>query len=141
MTDQFRHNINHTTPDQGAGMTSLTPAKARATTYRKRPVEIEAMRFGDTTFEARAVYLWVEKNTDGSFEPLAVLEGKVPPPKSGVSIDPSDGALLIATLEGVMKARPGDYIIRGVQGEFYPCKGDIFEATYERVVERITDED
>lgn len=38
-----------------------------------------------------------------------------------------------ATLEGVMRASPGDYIIRGMKGEFYPCKPDIFEATYERV--------
>lgn len=40
---------------------------------------------------------------------------------------------LIPTLEGTMQAFPGDWIIRGVQGEFYPCKSDIFEATYERV--------
>ena len=39
--------------------------------------------------------------------------------------------LKIQTLEGVMTAQQGDYIIRGVQGEFYPCKPDIFEQTYE----------
>ena len=39
--------------------------------------------------------------------------------------------LLIDTLEGVMKARVGDYIIKGVHGEFYPCKPDIFNETYE----------
>lgn len=39
--------------------------------------------------------------------------------------------IYIATLEGTMTARDGDYIIRGVKGEFYPCKPDIFEATYE----------
>ena len=54
-------------------------------------------------------------------------------PGSGVSIDPATGFMPIATLEGVMQAKPGDYIIRGVQGEFYPCKPDIFEATSERV--------
>ena len=43
------------------------------------------------------------------------------------------GVILINTLEGVMKAMPGDYIIKGVQGEVYPCKPDIFEATYEKV--------
>lgn len=42
-----------------------------------------------------------------------------------------DETLLIQTLEGVMEARPGDWIIKGVAGEFYPCKPDIFEATYE----------
>lgn len=41
--------------------------------------------------------------------------------------------LLIPTLEGVMEASEGDYIIKGVKGEFYPCKPDIFEATYEPV--------
>jgi hypothetical protein len=42
---------------------------------------------------------------------------------------------LINTLEGVMLARKGDYIITGVKGERYPCKPDIFEATYEKVEE------
>ena len=41
--------------------------------------------------------------------------------------------LYIETLEGTMQANPGDYIIRGVKGEYYPCKPDIFEATYEPV--------
>lgn len=41
--------------------------------------------------------------------------------------------LLIATLEGVMRTNPGDYIIRGVEGEFYPCKPSIFNGTYERI--------
>ncbi len=40
-------------------------------------------------------------------------------------------SLTIRTLEGVMRADIGDMIIRGVKGEFYPCKPDIFEATYE----------
>ena len=40
---------------------------------------------------------------------------------------------MIPTLEGDMLVRPGDYIIKGVQGEFYPCKPDIFEQTYEEV--------
>ena len=43
--------------------------------------------------------------------------------------------LEIITLEGVMKAQPGDCIIKGVKGEFYPCKPDIFEKTYEPVEE------
>jgi len=41
--------------------------------------------------------------------------------------------LLITTLEGEMRASPGDYIIKGIKGEFYPCKPDIFECTYEKV--------
>lgn len=43
------------------------------------------------------------------------------------------GCIAINTLEGVMTASPGDYIIQGLQGEFYPCKPDIFLASYERV--------
>ena len=46
-----------------------------------------------------------------------------------------DEAIVIPTLEGNMIASKGDWIIRGVQGEYYPCKSDIFEATYERVEE------
>lgn len=44
-----------------------------------------------------------------------------------------DGTLLIDTLEGVMIGRSGDWIIKGVNGEYYPCKPDIFEKTYEPV--------
>ncbi len=44
-----------------------------------------------------------------------------------------DSWLEIFTLEGTMRANVGDYIIRGVQGEFYPCRADIFKATYELV--------
>ena len=48
-------------------------------------------------------------------------------------IEVSTGSAFIATLEGTMEARIGDYIIRGIRGEIYPCKPDIFEATYEPV--------
>jgi hypothetical protein len=95
--------------------------------FRKKPVEIEAMRFIGNTAETMAVYHWIENNTLGSFDPLGDV------PASGVSIDPATGQMLIATLEGVMSAKLGDWIIRGVHGEFYPCKPDIFDATYERV--------
>ena len=44
---------------------------------------------------------------------------------------PEDGSMLIKTLEGEMCAQPGDWIIRGIKGELYPCKPDIFAATYE----------
>lgn len=45
----------------------------------------------------------------------------------------TDEEVYIETLEGVMKANPGDWIIRGVRGELYPCKPDVFAATYEAV--------
>ena len=100
-------------------------------TYRKRPVVIEAMRYASPNAHAHAVYQWIEANTLGSFEPMSVIEGRQHYPASGVSIDPRDGRLIISTLEGLHWADHGDWIIRGVQGEFYPCKPDIFAATYE----------
>lgn len=113
--------------------------------FRKKPVVIEARQFcgggaglegGPTphsTSDTHAIYQWIERNTLGSFEPLDVIEGRKPWPDSGVTIDPRDGRMVIATLEGGHWVNLGDYIIRGVQGEFYPCKPDIFEATYEPV--------
>jgi len=48
--------------------------------------------------------------------------------------DIGNGTIQIVTLEGAMIAYPGDWIIRGIKGELYPCKPDIFEATYELVI-------
>lgn len=103
--------------------------------YVMKPVFIEAMQLVGSAAEWHAIYTWVEENTLGSFEPLAVLEGRVPAPESGVSIDPVNGSLLLATPKGVMRAVEGDWIIRDVQGEFRLCTDaifqDIFQATYE----------
>lgn len=79
--------------------------------YRKKPVVIDAVLWdGDlTTIEPLASYGQVEQNL-------------------------GEKALLIPTLEGVMRAEVGDWIIRGIKGELYPCKPDIFAATYEAVV-------
>lgn len=94
--------------------------------FRKKPVVIEARQLVGSNPDLHDVYHWIEKNTQGSFDPD---DDEVP--ASGVSIDPETGFMLIATLEGVMQAKPGDWVIRGVQGEFYPCRSDIFEETYE----------
>jgi hypothetical protein len=77
--------------------------------YRKKPVVIEAWLNADDTGPLPD---WV----------VAAELGRQP-----------GGVILLGTLEGVMQAQIGDYIIRGVKGEFYPCKPDIFEATYEAV--------
>jgi hypothetical protein len=50
---------------------------------------------------------------------------------NGTATYGDEPSLRIRTLEGVMTASPGDWVIRGVAGEFYPCKPDIFSATYE----------
>ena len=92
----------------------------KPTKYRKKPVVIEAMRFD---VSSRRAMTEVARWCGGRI----VSEAK--------ASDRTDVAhwLNIPTLEGVMKASPGDYIIRGVQGEFYPCKPNIFEDTYEAV--------
>ena len=85
----------------------MTPKK-----YRKKPVVIEAMELRiDTLFDVAA---WCNGDAHSEREPGALA----------IWVD-------IPTLEGVMRADRGDYIIRGVKGEFYPCKPDIFAATYE----------
>ena len=82
------------------------------TKYRKKPVEIETFRF--QIDEVMPDWFIEEMNRN------AVLTYE-------------DGTCVIVTLEGEMRANYGDYIIKGVQGELYPCKPDIFEATYEKV--------
>jgi hypothetical protein len=99
--------------------------------YRKKPVEIEAERVPVyEEWESTTAYL------DRCLE-LADWCGGV----SHMMINEEDGHgipnhIAIETLEGTMQARPGDFIIKGVSDEFYPCKPHIFEATYERVEER-----
>jgi hypothetical protein len=103
------------------------------TTFRKKPVEIEAMQLPVDADgpAAMAVYQWIESFI-GSTQPAGDGAGYLPE-STGVTIDPADGMLVIRTLEGDMKVSLGDWVIRGVQGEFYPCKPDIFEATYDDV--------
>ncbi len=82
--------------------------------YRKKPVEIHARR--------------VPSEWQGD-APLAVME--IARWCGGYIAFPA--AITIDTLEGEMRAEPGDWVICGVKGEFYPCKPDIFEATYDAV--------
>jgi hypothetical protein len=86
--------------------------------FRKKPVVIEAIEFDGTTAGAVAV-----------FKVFDVPGGKFVPHYQNIE----RGFLTIPTLEGEMRADEGDWIIKGVKGEFYPCKPDIFEATYEAV--------
>lgn len=81
--------------------------------FRKKPVEIEAVQYVD----------------GGQSEIEAWMIGHGARDQFGVS----HNNVTIHTLEGVMTAQPGDWVIRGVKGEFYPCKPDIFVATYDQV--------
>lgn len=80
--------------------------------YRKRPVVIEAMQY-----------------TGDNFYEICDFVGKTLKPTPGLN-----ASFLIETLEGEMQANLSDYIIKGIRGEFYPCKPDIFEQTYEAVI-------
>ena len=82
--------------------------------FRKKPVVIEAEQFTDEN--KNRCFNFVRCNRYPIF-----IEGKP--------------ALKIETLEGDMIVNLGDWVIKGVKGEFYPCKPDIFEATYEQVFE------
>lgn len=85
-----------------------------AAKFVKRPVEVEAIRYGPDTCAAICEWMGVPHNVyDG--EPCGV------------------GQFQIQTREGLMLANPGDWIIKGVAGEFYPCKPEIFAATYDPV--------
>jgi hypothetical protein len=79
--------------------------------YRKKPVVIDAIHY------------------NGSEQSLHEVLGFCAPHEAYGQ----DGKVLIPTTEGTMAADKGDWVIRGVKGEVYPCKPDIFEATYERV--------
>ena len=84
--------------------------------FRKKPVVIEAM-------------LWTGWNLTHS--EVFMGEGLGQGHYESFPMGPSDK--LIRTLEGDMRAKPGDWLIKGVKGEFYPCKPDVFDATYEAV--------
>ena len=93
--------------------------------FRKKPVVIDAHQLpippiDGSTNDAHEALVWTFMEFCGTvgFEDFT---------------SERDGAIAIKTLEGTMEASPGDWIIKGVKGEFYPCKPDIFAATYELV--------
>jgi hypothetical protein len=84
--------------------------------YRKKPVVIEAMQLtSDNYMEVKG---WINGDDGrGSAHPAYLGSGAI--------------SIGIRTLEGDMRADLGDWVIKGAKGEFYPCKPDIFAATYE----------
>lgn len=85
--------------------------------FRKMPVEIEASQFNNDAASYGLLH-WVNEGQHAAGRALATWH---------------NGTMTIPTLEGDHTASLGDWIIRGVAGEFYPCKPDIFAATYEAV--------
>lgn len=91
--------------------------------YVKKPVAIEAIKW-EGQQELEALPVWIQE---------AIKEQTV---WFGInSHSDTTPVMLIETLEGIHKAQVGDYIIQGVKGELYPCKPDIFDATYEEVLD------
>lgn len=106
--------------------------------YRKKPVVVEAMQLTGPPAETYKVVEWLEDCgypflKGNALEPSTLVGLDDKPADKGIYINPATGGLVIRTLEGDMEGTYGDYIVKGVQGEFYPCKPTIFEATYERV--------
>lgn len=92
--------------------------------YRKKPVVIDAVKLTEDNFEEVESFIGVGDDTHRHYNnEVDFVKHKNP------------CGLHIKTLEGLMLASIGDYVIKGVQGEFYPCKPDIFEQTYELVSE------
>jgi hypothetical protein len=92
--------------------------------YRKKPVVVEAVRWTESNLEEIRNFV----GSDLIEECVEFFDIKRTLNKMlvGIAID---------TLEGTMRVDYGDYIIKGVKGKFYPCKHDIFEQTYEEIVE------
>lgn len=84
--------------------------------YKKKPVVIEAIQFNENFIGTECSQEFNKAFRNGD-----------------ISETQDKNRLIIRTLEGNMTANKGDYIIKGVNGEFYPCKPDIFTKTYEKV--------
>lgn len=84
--------------------------------FRKKPVVIDAVQYDGTENSIVQILQLKESNS------------------SAKSIRVDAGDLLIHTLEGLMRADKGDWVIKGVNGELYPCKPDIFEKTYDPAI-------
>jgi hypothetical protein len=98
-------------------------------TIENKVTQKEAMLFDGSDSDLHAVYLWIERNL-GSYDYTATDENGKRIIGEGVTIRPEDGAFLIGTLEGEMEISRGDYVIKGLEGEFYPCKPGIFANSY-----------
>jgi hypothetical protein len=92
--------------------------------YKKKPVVIEAVQLPPVT----VAHTNPDEYTRLLLEVAEWCGGRVPYAEGTPPLE-------IETLEGTHKASPGDWVIKGVKGEFYPCKPDIFEATYEEAQE------
>src|SRR5262252_3813139 len=107
------------------------PVGVSVARYRKKPVVIEAVQVAATVYNGKT---WNGSRFMCDVLPQWLEEAFA---NGTIAVHASDrdyAVLAIKALEGTMLAEPGDWIIRGVKGELYPCKPDIFAATYEPVL-------
>lgn len=97
--------------------------------FRKKPVTVEARLFDGSWASGQPILAWMSESSWPSDMSLPRWS----------DVRESTGHLYIPTLEGEMTASAGDWIIKGVQGEFYPCKPEIFTATYDAVITEAVD--
>lgn len=98
--------------------------------YRKKPVEIEAIQWNGLADLGRDIIDWANSYGVTITYSCIFEEGQTQCPGGEVGTH----ELEINTLEGVVTAQAGDWVIKGVKNEFYPCKSDIFAETYEEVI-------
>lgn len=91
----------------------MSEISLRPRRFRKKPVTVEAMQWDGTEASQQAIVTWSRGEASGWFDGDYFIEIKTP--------------------EGTMRADEGDWIIKGVAGEFYPCKPGIFDATYKKL--------
>lgn len=96
------------------------------TKYRKKPIVIEAMQWDGTIAQANEIIDWVTENKGTANFSCAATEGV-----NHIGCEDSWHTLGIVTMEGKMHAQEKYFIIRGVQGEFYPCDAEVFRKSYD----------
>lgn len=99
----------------------------KAEKFRKKPIEVEVMQWDGSDESNEDIQRW----TSGKAWPSRRTE--VYKSEDGLKRIRGWFVLRIRTAEGTMWANIGDYIIRGIYGEFYPCTPHVFEATYEKI--------
>ena len=96
--------------------------------FIKKPVQIEAWQFKlewdteEVCDDVRWLLAWINQDIDDD-DPLRAI----------TEYHRLERVIYIRTLEGIMMAEPGDWIIKGIHGEFYPCKPSIFEESYSKI--------
>lgn len=102
--------------------------------FRKRPVVINAMQLQWQTWGEMCDFAGVGRLTESKPEGCYIgTDGRPSRYYDGEPKPTEEIGLVIPTLEGLIVARQNDWVIRGIKNELYPCKPDIFEATYEEI--------